>query len=172
MTSNTLQQLETNALTSSCCAFLLGTVAAAARTPAEQDEKMREQLQTLKSERLAKLQQTIQHADQMRAVRVHGVNPGEDVDPDGKPIHEQTEQQAKDDWQETVLHAEMNVYEEFASRYCKGVVNAPIVCMEIREMFNELSHELQAVTRGSVSKENGSNSAAVRKQNSDRERGI
>jgi hypothetical protein len=79
------------------------------------------------------------------------VNPGQDVDPDGNPINQAQHDSNEEEWQEKVLHAEMNVYEEFASRYCKGVVNAPVVCLEVKEMFDELSHELQAVTRGSVS---------------------
>jgi hypothetical protein len=84
---------------------------------------------------------------------VHGVNPGEEAppttDPDGKPIGGNTK--SDEQHEHELLNAELSIYEEFAERRCKGRVNPPVTCTELREQVQELKHELQGLTAGAVS---------------------
>lgn len=86
---------------------------------------------------------------------VHGVAPGEapaaaTTDPDGNPVGGDKAEDIEKKHQQTLLHAELDLYEEFALRHCDGRRDPPAVCSEVRETVLNLKHELSATTAASV----------------------
>ncbi|KAI8467147.1 MAG: hypothetical protein J3K34DRAFT_431559 [Monoraphidium minutum] len=85
-------------------------------------------------ERTAAAEQRKREAAHLQGV-VHGAKPGEEPEIDGEDEDERR--------QEAMLHAELDMYEEFALQYCHNRRNPPVACVEAREQATEIRHELQ-----------------------------